>query len=111
MLELAFNLPPPHAEKTSITSYAEQRVDPTETSFLKGNFNEEAWLSTIDLYCPAERVITLYPVNSAHSCASMVQLNGKLDIFGGRDGYVSCCIGVRSCYLVCDMNFVNFFIF
>ncbi|XP_040870664.1 uncharacterized protein [Glycine max] len=75
MLELAFNLPPPHAEKTSITSYAEQRVDPTETSFLKGNFNEEAWLSTIDLYCPAERVITLYPVNSAHSCASMVQLN------------------------------------
>ncbi|KAK7390291.1 hypothetical protein VNO78_25593 [Psophocarpus tetragonolobus] len=76
MIESAYNLPLTPVEKTVIQSYAEQHVDPEETLFLKVNFEEESWLSTIDLYCPSQYVVkSLLHMDSAHSYASMILLN------------------------------------
>ncbi|KAG5053986.1 hypothetical protein JHK85_006496 [Glycine max] len=68
MIESTLNLLLPHAENTVIASYAEQSIDPKETSFLKGNLDGESWLPTIDLYCPSQQLSSLMCFNGTTKC-------------------------------------------
>ncbi|GAB4834047.1 hypothetical protein Ancab_032300 [Ancistrocladus abbreviatus] len=88
-LEFISNHLEARTDLSMIESLDDQQLDLEDIIFLVGGFDEQCWLSSLDLYSPSRDMIrSKRPLHTVRSYTSVANMNGHLYVIGGGNGSV-----------------------